>query len=609
MERLLNAGQMKACDEYTIRQIGIPSAVLMERAALAVVEEMHKARLDLSRVLVVCGSGNNGGDGFAVARLLSQSCDFSRDFCDSARDSCGSAGNFCDFSRDSSGLAQKNPGIAECHSPGASQVTIAFVGREASMSDETRLQKKICENLGLKSSSNFMEGEYTVIVDAVFGIGLSRSVEGRYADVIRWMNDRRAKRVAVDIPSGISADDGRVMGTAVKADLTVTFAARKIGQILYPGAAYCGQLICRDIGICMDAPVLSLALLHVPSGAVSQAFSHASSQISLQKTGVGNTEPPFIFTYTKHDLDKIPARSAYSNKGTYGKVLLIAGSEGMSGAAVLSAKSAFRTGCGMVRIFTPECNRTVIQTCLPEAIVTAWDPQASLEDTELLLKNALDWSDAACIGPGLGTSSRAASLLQFTLQYYEKSLVIDADALNLLAKKRGERAYQEAGEDLSGIRGKRILTPHIGEMVRLTGKDKTLITGDLIAASRSLADAWGVTCVLKDARTAVSDGKQVYLNTSGNDGMAVAGSGDVLSGLISGLLAQGMACFEAAVLGVYLHGLAGDLAQKELGSYGMIAGDIAERIGRVMRMKDRLLRMQLPSGRSLRSLGGTHERT
>ncbi|MCD7954374.1 MAG: NAD(P)H-hydrate dehydratase [Lachnospiraceae bacterium] len=568
MERLLNAGQMKACDEYTIRQIGIPSAVLMERAALAVVEEMKKARLDLSRVLVVCGSGNNGGDGFAIARLLWQSCASARGFC---------------------GSAWKNPGVNGNYPAGAGHVTVAFVGREASMSDETRLQKKICENLGLKTSSNFMDAEYTVIVDAVFGIGLSRPVEGHYEEVIHWVNSQRAKRVAVDIPSGISADDGRVMGVAVNAELTVTFAARKIGQILYPGAAYCGQLICRDIGICTDA------------------------------------ENPFVFTYTEHDLDRIPARSAYSNKGTYGKLLLIAGSEGMSGAAVLSAKSAFRSGCGMVRIFTPECNRTVIQTCLPEAIVTAWDPHASAEASERLLKNALDWSDAACIGPGLGTSCQAASLLQFTLRQYERPLVIDADALNLLALNRGEQDEQgeleeQKGQEgqkiagslwssLAGMSGKRILTPHIGEMARLTGKDRALIARDLIESSRSLAEAWGVVCVLKDARTAVSDGNQVYLNTSGNDGMAVAGSGDVLSGLISGLLAQRMPCFDAAVLGVYLHGLAGDLAQKELGSYGMIAGDIAERVGQVMRTTKPTLHILSERCGDRWNLGGTHERT
>ncbi|MCC8047225.1 MAG: NAD(P)H-hydrate dehydratase [Clostridiales bacterium] len=565
MERLLNAAQMKACDTYTIRQIGIPSAVLMERAALAVVEEMKKACLDLSRVLVVCGSGNNGGDGFAIARILSRSCGFSQGSCDSSR-------NIRSFPEDSRGLNQEHSGESENRQGKASQVTIAFVGKEDSLSEETRLQKKICENLGLKISSNFMEAEYTVIVDAIFGIGLSRPIEGRYAEVIRWMNDQRAKRVAVDIPSGISADDGRVMGVAVKADLTVTFAARKVGQILYPGAAVCGKLICRDIGICEE----------------EQALSQASSQISSQETGARCTELPFIFTYTECDLDKIPARSPYSNKGTYGKILLIAGSEGMSGAAVLSAKSAFRAGCGMVRVFTPSCNRTVIQTCLPEAIVTVWDPGASAEETKLLLEKALDWSDAACIGPGLGTSAQAASLLQWTLRQYEKPLVIDADALNLLAQIRGEREYMEAGRSIRGLSGKRILTPHIGEMSRLTGKDKNQITMDLPESSRSLAEAWGAVCVLKDARTAVSDGSRIYLNTSGNDGMAVAGSGDVLSGLICALLAQKMPCFDAAALGVYLHGLAGDAARKELGPYGMIAGDIAERIGLVMTGNDKI---------------------
>ncbi len=511
MERLLSAKQMKACDDRTIQEIGIPSAVLMERAALSVVEEMKKADLDLSRVLVVCGSGNNGGDGFAIARLLSESF-FSQDHVSVQEDS------------------------APDYSISKPMVTLSFVGNESSMTKETVLQRKICENLGLKVSRYFMDDEYTVIVDAIFGIGLSRPVEGDYAEVIRWINAQSARVVAVDIPSGVNADDGRVCGVCVKADLTVTFACRKIGQILFPGAEYCGRVVCRDVGIPADR------------------WLDSSSAVC---------------TYTKQELALLPQRKPYSHKGTYGKVLLIAGSEGMSGAALLAARASFRSGCGMVRIFTPECNRAILQTSLPEAMVSSWNPEETEETVKERLENALAWSDAVGIGPGLGRSPMAGVLLDFVLEHCGKPLVIDADGLNLLEKRFDTECPV-------------ILTPHIGEMARLTGKGRAEIASELIASVQSFAAETGVICVLKDARTAVSDGEQVYLNTSGNDGMAVAGSGDVLTGVICGLLAQHLPCWRAATLGVYLHGLAGDLAKNELGAHGMMAGDIADRIGAVL---------------------------
>ncbi len=497
MEYLYNAEQMKYCDEYTISQVGIPSAVLMERAALAVVEEIDKAHLDLSRVLVVCGSGNNGGDGFAAARLLNERKAASQD--------------------------------------SVGEIVLAFVGKESSLTKETAMQKQICENLGIKSSSDFMEGDYTLIIDAMLGIGLSRKVEGFYADVIRWINARKkAKVAAVDIPSGVSADDGKILGTAVRADLTVTFAERKTGQILYPGASCCGKLVCRKIGI--------------------------SSEFSEMKK---------IFTYGKEDLQRLPKRSPYSNKGTYGKVLLIAGSEGMSGAAVLSARAAYRTGCGMVRVFTPACNRIVIQTALPEAILTCFEPQ---EEITPQLLPSLAWADRVGIGPGLGTSAYAEGLLKAVLEHCEKPMVVDADGLNLLA------AHPYLWEK---VKKGTILTPHIGEMMRLTGMTKEQLMDALLPTAQAFARHHQIVLVLKDARTIVTDGEQVYVNTSGTDAMATAGSGDVLTGVICGLLAQGLQPFDAAALGVYVHGLAGELAKDALGARAVMAGDIAEQIGNV----------------------------
>ncbi len=496
MEFLLNAQQMKYCDSDTIEKIGIPSLVLMERAALAVVDEIFHAGCDLRSVLVVCGSGNNGGDGFAVARLL-----------------------------DEQGV----------------RVTVAFAGNEDSMTEETVAQRRICENCGIKTSSNFMQREYTVIVDAIFGIGLSREIQGRYAQIIDWINQQSAFKVAVDIPSGVSADTGRIFGTAVQADLTVAFAYRKLGHILFPGTESCGKVVRRDIGITADR----------------------------FQGGIPN-----VFTYGEEDLARIARRRPYSNKGTYGKVLLIAGSRGMSGAACLSAMAAYRSGSGLVRVFTSECNREIIQTCLPEAIVTTYRDDGIPTG---VLEEALGWSDVVGIGPGLGTGRTSEEILATVLTEYRKPLVIDADGLNLLAQQPNLLYETEASV---------ILTPHIGEMMRLTDNTKEEILEDILQTARQFAREYGVICALKDARTVVSDGSRVYVNTSGNNGMAVGGSGDILTGVICGLLAQKMPAFDAAALGVYLHGLAGDAAQEKRSAYGMIARDIADQIGEVLKQID-----------------------
>lgn len=498
MEYILNAAQMKQYDNATIEEIGIPSLVLMERAALSVVEEIEHHHLDLTSVLVVCGSGNNGGDGFAIARLLGEKK------------------------------------IA---------VKIAFVGKDSSMTQETAAQRRICENCGIKLCTDFRDHEYTTIIDAVFGIGLSRPIEGSYANLINWINQQEASVVSVDIPSGISADTGKVLGTAVQADLTVTFACRKIGQILYPGAQYCGTIVCRKIGI--------------------PAEFWAEQETAAK-----------VFAYDKSDLRKIPQRKPYSNKGTYGKVLLIAGSPGMSGAACLAAASSYRSGCGLVQVFTSECNRQVIQTVLPEAVVTAF----SEEEVPLArLRQSMEWADVIGIGPGLGTGTHAQRILEIVLRESRKPLVIDADGLNLLSIQPSLLHFAKVPV---------IVTPHIGEMMRLTGMPKSDITEEIIACAVSYAQTYSVICVLKDTRTIVSDGTNIYINTSGNSGMAVGGSGDVLTGIICGLLAQGMSPFEGAALGVYLHGMAGDKAQEKFSAYSMIAGDMIDQLGSVLKEAD-----------------------
>lgn len=496
MEYLVNSEEMKQYDAYTINEIGIPSLVLMERAALAVVETLISDEFNLQNVAVVCGYGNNGGDGVAVARLLT--------------------------------LKHIN-------------VTLFFVGSSENATESTRQQIRIAEKYRVNLSTipaNFTG--YTTIVDAIFGVGLSRQVSDDYADVIEKINQSGADILAVDMPSGISADNGEVMAIAVKARQTVSFGYKKIGQILYPGSEYCGAVTVKDIGI-----------------------NDASFDGTL----------PAVYSYIPSDLPLLtPVRNNYSNKGSFGKVLIIAGSETMSGAAYFSAKAAYRTGAGLVRIYTPEANRSILLTQLPEAILTTYDPAMIDMDA---LKSALEWAGVIVIGPGMSTETSTKQILKEVLKHAEAPVIIDADGLNVLAK------------NISLLEHRRqpvIITPHLGEMARLTSKTIEQISTNLIQEARTFALEHKLICVLKDARTVVaSEQKQVYVNQSGNNGMATGGAGDVLTGVIAGLIAQQTLPELAATFGVYLHGLAGDRARQNSNEYSMIAEDIIEGLKEVMK--------------------------
>ncbi|WP_099467996.1 NAD(P)H-hydrate dehydratase [Konateibacter massiliensis] len=489
MEYLLTSNEMKKLDSDTIEKIGIPSAVLMEKAALGVIAEMKKNCGDFESVLVVCGSGNNGGDGIAIGRILA--------------------------------LQGKT-------------VRIVFVGEEEKASVETKRQLQIARKYNFKIYNTFGNSEYNVIIDAVFGIGLTREITGVYRDAIENINKADGYKVAVDIPSGISADTGKAMGCAVKADLTVAIAFKKIGHVLYPGAGYCGETAVCDIGI---YPPLN---------------------------------SDFAFSYDKTDSCRLPARTPYSNKGTYGKALIIAGGINMAGAAYLAAISAYKTGCGLVRLLIPEENREILQTLIPEAILTTYDSK-NLDLVEI--EKAVSWANVIDIGPGLGTGEPSRKLMETVLKRKKCPLIIDADGINLLALD--SKLWEENLKDI-------VITPHLKEMSVICKSEIEEIKEDLIGTAVSFAKKHKLVCVLKDARTVVADyEKKVYINQNGNNGMAKAGSGDILSGIIAGLLAQGMAPFDGATLGVYIHAAAGDEAAKRLGTYSMLARDIAEMISNV----------------------------
>ncbi|MFT3984700.1 MAG: NAD(P)H-hydrate dehydratase [Lachnospiraceae bacterium] len=489
MEAILSAEEMKYCDNYTSEYFGMQPLVLMERAALGVFDTLNEEKVPLFKVLVVCGSGNNGGDGFAIARLLKE---------------------------------KQIP------------VEVVFAGTDDSCTPETKVQWEIAFRYGVVINRTIEENAYTTVIDALFGIGLNRELSSSYQEVINAINrfkDRGAVTVSVDIASGIAADTGAVMGAAVKADLTVTFAYKKIGHLLYPGAAHTGKLIKKDIGI-----------------------TPASFRETVPKT----------FALEASDL-VFAKRPAYSNKGTFGKALIIAGSEAMAGAAVLASKACLKSGCGMVQVFTHEKNRQVLIESLPEAIVTVYGKEI---DSPLLYK-AMEWADIIGIGPGISLGLSAETLLREVLLQTGKPLVIDADAISLLS---GQKRLLHAKQNRTII-----MTPHIGEYCRFMQLEKSEVINDLIGAARKLSEEYGVICACKDARTVTAEPSGLCrINSNGNSGMASAGTGDVLFGIICSLLAQGMQPFDAASYGVYLHGAAGDLASLRCGERGMLASDLID---------------------------------
>lgn len=503
MKYLVRKEEMRCYDANTIEHFGIPSMVLIERAALAAVEELvREMRKEKGRILVAAGNGNNGADGLVMARLLHLA---------------GHDVLVLTADRRTRATQENEKELAIAHKYGVKSETFgSFLAR--------------AEEDGTRADS------FDVVVDAVFGVGLSRSIEGSYGQLLECLNGISGKKVAVDIPSGIDADDGSVLGVAFRADLTVTFSYEKLGMRLFPGQEYCGRIVCRSVGI-DDCSFLA------------------------EEGG----KRPGASAFTGEDLALVPDRRARTNKGSYGRVLVIAGSAGMAGAAYFSAKAAYLSGCGLVRVLTPEENRVVIQSILPEAVLTTYDGAHPARE---LAKDALRWADAIVCGPGFGTSDAARALVKLVLARASVPVVLDADALNILA---GEP------EALRAANASLVVTPHPGEMARLRQTSVPDITDNLVRTAEEFAAAYRLVCVLKDARTVTaSPGGMTYVNLSGNNGMATGGSGDVLTGVIASLIAQGLKPELAAPLGVYIHGMAGDAAAKRVGKYGMTAQTLLE---------------------------------
>lgn len=526
MRTLVTAKQMKAVDAHTIRRVGIPSMVLMERAALCVAEAAMSAAKETDVVWAVCGTGNNGADGVAAARML---------FLKGYRAVIFVVGS-----------ERKGEEGTPTDRPGKSGGTEEFAS-----------QLSIARNLGMEIRPWQEAKEETcgLLIDAIFGVGLSRPIEGDYRQCMEMLQAKHIPyTVAVDVPSGIHGDTGNIMGIALKADVTVTFGWEKTGTALYPGREYAGLVSVCDIGF----PGSAL-------GAVAE-----------QEEGSG-----YAVTYGPEDLALIPGRPAYSNKGTFGRVLIVAGSKNMCGAAYLSALAAYRTGAGLVKLLTVEENRQILQERLPEAIIATYTSDQLIqgrEDFKKMIEEQMNWADVVVLGPGLGSEPYVEYLVEDILTSAFVPVIIDADGLNAIAGHPYLTTYYT--ENI-------VITPHLGEMARLTGEGIGSIRENLAATAQEYARRYGITCVLKDAATvaAGSDGS-LYINSSGNSAMAKAGSGDVLTGIIAGLTAIGMEEEQAALMGVYIHGRAGDIAAGKRGRHSLLASDLADCIGPAMGTED-----------------------
>ncbi len=493
MKYIVTGKDMKKVDDYTINKIGIPSLVLMERAALCVTDAVCKNESKDKKILVVAGVGNNGADGVAVCRML--------------------------------------------HLKGYN-VSLYIIGNIKKATDEFKSQLKIGKKTGIPIVDTYFEAD--VVIDGIFGIGLTRDVVGIYADIIKKINRGKNIVYAVDIPSGVNADNGKICGSSINANYTITFGSYKIGTVLYPGAECCGKVIVADIGFPKDA----------------------YEQI---------VEP--IRTASVEDFEFIPPRPNYSNKGTYGKVLIIAGSDDISGAAVLCASAAFRVGAGLVRVFTAKTNRQIIQRLLPEAMVNNYD----IDDFDMKsLESCLKWCDVVAIGPGIGIGNIQKKMIAKVLEF-DLPTVIDADGINNISEDDSLKKM---------LHKKVVITPHLAELSRFLKVPVETIKADLIKFGREINYKYNINCILKDARTVITTQKETFVNLSGNCGMATAGSGDVLTGVVAALIGIGVDFDNATILAPYIHGLAGDIAEKNVSKTSMMARDIIDGINSLFkRMK------------------------
>jgi len=496
MIKIFTSEQVRKADAYTIHNEPVSSIELMERAAVSCVNWMTNFNdISIKRLLVFCGPGNNGGDGLGIARLLQE---------------------------------KQIP------------VTVFLSNDQVKVSEDfsVNLQRAKESGVDIRFGNSFEWSsitENTIIIDALFGSGLSKPIDGEYKEMVEKINNSPCIKIAIDIPSGLFADKPADLNnsTIVKADYTLSFQFPKLA-FLFPENEY----------ITGEWHILP---------------------IRLHPDFIRN-EPCKNYLIEYSDAkDILKPRSKFSHKGTFGHAFLIGGSKGKMGASVLMGKSCIRSGAGLVTVHLPKCGYGIIQTAAPEIMVSI-DP----DEDECTFLPHLDSYTAIAAGPGLGTGKNSAAMLKHLIQEVRVSILLDADALNILSDNPTWLAFLPKGT---------VLTPHPGEFARLAGK--TSNSFDRLEILRAFCIKYSLNIVLKGAYTVIcSPSGNCYFNTTGNPGMATGGSGDVLTGIITGLLAQGYSPTEACILGVYLHGLAGDLAAESSGYEALIAGDIIDNIGK-----------------------------
>jgi NAD(P)H-hydrate epimerase len=495
--KVVNAQQMRNLDRCAIEVFGIPSIVLMENAALAVVDVIREKYPTAERAAVFCGTGMNGGDGFAIARHLT------------------------------------NRGVT---------VQIFIIGDQTRITGDARTNLETCRHMQLAmwdvNDDDSLDVALAkslncdIAIDAIFGTGLSRAIEGTHKDLVDTLNALRLPIVAVDVPSGIDASTHRVIGPTVQADITVTFALPKVAHIFEPAADFCGETVVADISI----PALAVAEENI------------TLELITREDVVMHFQP----------------RLAATHKGTYGHVAIHAGSEGRSGAAILAARGAVRSGSGLVTVLTDRETARLVDAVSIESMTLAFDR------SDIALQQALEGKDALLIGPGLPDEEREHARTRELLAKVTLPTVLDAQAVNAFAGKI---------EELASLRMPRVLTPHPGELARLVGSTAAAVNDDRIAVARDAAQRTRSIVVLKGHQTLVATPQgEEAINTTGNPGMASGGVGDVLGGIIVSLLGRGIEPFDAARAAVFLHGRAGDRLVSTHGDAGLAATDLADMI-------------------------------
>ncbi|MFI5134106.1 MAG: NAD(P)H-hydrate dehydratase, partial [Chitinophagales bacterium] len=493
--KILSAEEIRAWDQYTIQHEPIASIDLMERAAFKCVYWLEENAFSGKLFRIFCGKGNNGGDGLAIARMLAERKN-------------SVAVHILEFGHKGTEDFQMN--LARLHQ--YPEINICFVQTE--------------ENFPELNSNE-------IIIDALFGSGLNRGLEGVTAKLVEYINGSGCQVISIDIPSGLFVDRSSKGNTIVKANHTLCFQCSKPAFLVAENVEYIGKIHILDIGLLKD-------FYH----SVLSPYEMLDNEI--------------IHTIYK-------PRNRFAHKGNFGHALLITGSYGKTGAAVLSAKACLRSGAGLLSCHIPKCGYEILQTSVPEAMVLA-DQNVSINTK---IEEDLTTFDAIGIGPGINTATETKMLLREVFDLYRNPVVLDADALNIMASQKDLLKLIPAGS---------ILTPHPKEFERLFGESKNEF--ERIENALSNAKLFNSLIVLKGHHTLIAtpDGK-AFFNSTGNAGMATAGSGDVLTGVLTGLLAQGYSSVETALLGVYLHGLAGDFAAKQFSEEAMIAGDITENLG------------------------------